>query len=89
MKEAITLAGYDLSIADHLFMEIRELMGDFRSMCTEHVPRTCNLCTHELARLVWSWDPGQHQFWSDPLPELVLNICARDLAEHSSINTRP
>ena len=37
-----------------------------------------------------SRDPGQSWIWTDPLPEFVNVLAARDdLAEYASINARP
>ena len=44
---------------------------------------------HELTSLGMSWDLGQFYIWTDPLPEVVTNLAARNLAEHGSLNARP
>lgn len=90
LKEAITSSASDLAIGGGLFRDIRGMINDnFSCSSIGHVPRSCNSSAHELASMSMSWDPGQFIIWTDPLPEIVTSLAARDLAEHASSNTRP
>ena len=90
LKESLSSSSSDLGVGGSLFKDIREMIQDSficSSICK--IPRSCNSCAHDLAAMGKSWDPGQFHVWSDPLPEFVNVWAARDLAEQSSVNTRP
>lgn len=90
LRDAIMSDSRDLALGGVLFCSIRDLLHDhFFCNKTINFPRMCNLSAHEIAKLALSLDPGQSFVWSDPLPEFVFVMVARDLAELSFINTRP
>jgi len=65
-----------------LFREARaEIRSSFAVSHINFSPCSCNMVTHELARLSLSWDPGQSMVWNDPLPGFVTRLVSRDLAE--------
>ena len=48
-----------------------------------HLPRSCNIGAHDLARIGLNWDPDQSHVWiDDPLPEFVT-LGVRDVNEPS------
>lgn len=50
----------DLCPASVIYREARDLINlCFSSVQFVHVPRSCNRCAHELARLSLGWDPDQ------------------------------
>jgi hypothetical protein len=90
VREAITSYSRDLAARGVLFRSIRDFLHD-HFICNKiiNVPHVCNSSAHEIAKVALSWDLGQSLVWSDPLAEFVINTVARDLAELTSINTRP
>ena len=65
-----------------IYREARDLINlCFSSVQFVHVPRSCNRCAHELARLSLGWDPDQPFLWLDPLPSFVIDLVVRDYAE--------
>ena len=90
LKEALLSVTHDLAVGGGLVREIKVLVEEnLASFRCAKIPRSCNLCAHELASVGVSWDPGQYHFWTDPLPDFVKRLSARDWAEHQSINPRP
>ena len=39
-----------------------------------HLPRSCNIGAHDLARIGLNWDPDQSHVWIDPLLEFVTTL---------------
>jgi len=90
LREAITSQDRDLAPCGVLFRSIRELLRD-HFICNKivNISRSCNSSAHEIAKLALSWDPGQSNVWTDPLPEFVNSLVTRDIVEFTSINERP
>jgi ribonuclease HI len=90
LREAIRSMSRDLAPGGVLFKCIRELLhNSFRCTKVSNVPRLCNSSAHKIAKLALSWDLGHSSLWSDPLPEFVFDLVARDTAELNLVNTRP
>ncbi|WVZ74299.1 LOW QUALITY PROTEIN: hypothetical protein U9M48_022500 [Paspalum notatum var. saurae] len=82
LEKCLKTGEYDRSQGGGLFHEIRELIRlYFNSVEIVHVPRSCNRCAHELAKLSMRWDPDHSRVWSDPLPEPVNSLALGDLTD--------
>lgn len=82
LKGALTSQAKDLAFGGNIFRFLHAyLFNHFRCLTICNVPRSCNSSAHELARKGLSWDPGQSNVWTDPLPEFVPGLAARDYAE--------
>jgi len=80
LVKALKSPDYDLSAGGTLFREAKFLLDtQFISFDVNYVPRSCNVCAHELARCDLLWDPDQSYVWVDPLPEFVIFLAVRDL----------
>lgn len=79
-----------MALGGVLFKSIKELFHD-RFDCSKivNIARSCNASAHKIVRVALCWDPGQSFIWFDPLPELVIDVVTRNLAEFMSFNTRP
>jgi ribonuclease HI len=74
----------DLCLASVIYREARDLIRLlFDFVQSLHIPRSCNRCAHELARLSLGWDPGHPYVWFDPLPSFVTDLVVHDSAEPS------
>ncbi|KAJ1270085.1 hypothetical protein BS78_06G027900 [Paspalum vaginatum] len=83
LVSALKTGSSDYSLGGVLFCEITDLLrSQFLSFEICHVPRSCNMCAHELANYGLSRDSDQSVVWTDPLPEFV-NIWV-----HSDLNDR-
>jgi hypothetical protein len=90
LREALITSSRDLAPEGALFIGIREFLADqFICNSIQNVPHSCNSIAHEIAKMGMSWDPGQSVVWTDPLPEFVNTLVARDLAEHLVISIGP
>lgn len=90
LREALSSLSRDLSVGGGLFKDLRNLLYDsFVYSDIYNIPRTCNEVAHELAATSMTWDPGQYQVWTEPLPECVSSLLARDLAMQDSVNAMP
>ena len=73
MVKALCSEALDRSPASVIYKEARELINlSLESVNVVHVPRSRNICAHELARLSLGSDPDQSYVWLDPLSSLGL-----------------
>jgi hypothetical protein len=80
----------DLAVGGGLFRDLRDsLLDDFSCDSICNISRVCDSLAHNTARRGLGWDPGQSEVWTDPIPEFATSLCAREFAEHVSINKRP
>ena len=90
LKEALSSSSMDLAIGGGLFRDLRDsLLDDFSCDSICKVSRVCNSVAHDIAKRGLSWDLGQFEVWTDPLPEFVNSLCAHEFAELMSFNERP
>jgi hypothetical protein len=88
LRDGLISSELDLSVAGGLFQEIRtSAYEDFLSLSVTKIHRSCNSLAHELADMGQSCDLGQYHHWIDPLPDFVIRLNTRDLAEYELINT--
>lgn len=78
---ALTSNAYDHAVGGVFFKEIKELMLHFDIVEIMFTPRLCNSVAHELARLGVRGDFDQFVVWTDPLPEFVMVLVDRDVAD--------
>ena len=89
LKEALSIS-MDLAVGGGLFRDLRDsLLDGFSCDSICNISRVCNSLGHNIARRGLGWDPGQSEVWTDFIPEFVISLCAREFAEHVSINERP
>lgn len=90
LKEALASSSMDLAIGGGLFRDLRDsLLDDFSCDSICNVSRVCNSVAHDIAKRGLSWDLGQFEVCTDPLPECVNSLCAREFAELMLFNERP
>jgi hypothetical protein len=64
LVKALKFADYDLSAGGTLFREAKFLLDtQFISFNVNYVPRSCNVCVHELAHCGLLWDLDQSHVW--------------------------
>ncbi|KAJ1288003.1 hypothetical protein BS78_02G054800 [Paspalum vaginatum] len=79
LAAAIRSDVYDNSPGGAIYSEIRNLLDlHFTSVEISVIPRSCNRCAHDLARLGLTWDSDEPHVWLDPLPIFVIAILDRD-----------
>jgi hypothetical protein len=80
----------DLASSGMLIRDTRDLMHD-HFVCNDVIliPRICNSVAYELANVGMSGDPGESCIWTNPLPEFVKSLVARDSIEPMVLITRP
>ncbi|GJN25606.1 hypothetical protein PR202_gb13454 [Eleusine coracana subsp. coracana] len=82
LVQALTSISFDQGPGGVLFKEIRAFLAlNFGKAEVLYKPRSGNVCAHELARYAVSRDPDQPNVWTDPLPEFVSELVARDITE--------
>lgn len=61
--------------------DVTQAMLEFDSIAFSYAPRSSNSCAHDLAQMRVKGDPDWFGIWTDPLPEFVTRLVARDITE--------
>jgi ribonuclease HI len=81
LVSAMKKSGYEYSPVGVLIEEAKSfIMLNFVNVEFLFIPRSCNACADELARVGFTRDPDWPGLWFDPFPESVMPLLARDLA---------
>ena len=82
LVSALSGSNFDRAPGGAIFCEACDLLAQFFvPVSISSIPRNCNRCAHELARLGLERDPDCPAVWDDPFPDFVSTLMDRDHAD--------